>query len=75
MGESIRSSRMRDIVEHYHHCASCRHFGFRQEGEKNIPFCTRLGYDTKPKFQFDCWDPKERVRKQLQLRLIHKDVD
>lgn len=50
------------IVDHYHHCASCRHFGHRDENGRKIPMCLRLGYRTNPSYQFNCWDPKPRVK-------------
>ncbi|WP_409298400.1 hypothetical protein V1498_09050 [Peribacillus sp. SCS-26] len=30
--------------------------------------CTRLGFDTMPRYQFNCWKPKEQV-----VRLIKKE--
>lgn len=49
----------------YHCCASCRHFASGRENGKVFNRCVRLGYDTHPKYRFNCWDPKERVRKQM----------
>lgn len=62
-------SRTNKIIDHYHHCASCRHFGFRSEGGKKLPICTRLGFDTKPYYQFNCWDPKPRVREAMEEKI------
>jgi hypothetical protein len=28
--------------------------------------CSRLGYETKPAFQFACWNPKEQVKKLIE---------
>ncbi|WP_188691313.1 hypothetical protein [Pullulanibacillus camelliae] len=64
----------REIVEHYHHCATCQHFAFREEQEKKIPICKRLGFDTHPSYQFDCWNPKSRVRQKLHERLLAESV-
>ncbi|MBM7680225.1 hypothetical protein JOD43_000384 [Pullulanibacillus pueri] len=64
---------MREIVDHYHHCATCQHFGFRAEENKKYPMCTRLGFDTKPEYQFDCWDPKPRVRAAIQKKLLNQN--
>lgn len=30
--------------------------------------CSRLGYETKPTYTFNCWDPKDHV-----LRLMEKE--
>lgn len=27
--------------------------------------CGRLGFETKTTYQFDCWNPKEQVRKLM----------
>jgi len=52
----------------FHACATCIHFhAFRMDGNMKYK-CERLGYDTKPSYQFNCWTPKEHV-----LRLIEKE--
>ncbi|WEG14894.1 hypothetical protein PU629_04380 [Pullulanibacillus sp. KACC 23026] len=56
------------MENHYHHCASCRHFGFREQDGKKQPMCTRLGYDTLPHYQFNCWNPKPRVKMAMQKK-------
>ena len=63
------------VIEHYHHCASCRHYGFRKEGGKSTPICTRLGFDTQPHYQFNCWDPKPRVKEAMERRLAEQESD
>ncbi|MGV3489305.1 MAG: hypothetical protein ACO1OC_12080 [Tuberibacillus sp.] len=60
---------METIINHYHHCASCRHFGFQDEDGKKVPMCTRLGYRTQPSYQFNCWDPKPRVKAAMEKKL------
>lgn len=57
------------LIDHYHCCATCRHFGFREAGGEKQPYCTRLGYDTQPKYQFNCWQPKDRVVKAIEKKL------
>lgn len=50
----------------YHCCASCVHYAVTKRREAEIvPYCARLGYETKPDYQFDCWEPKERVRRAI----------
>lgn len=53
----------------YHCCASCRHFTSGREDGKTYNRCVRLGYDTQPKYRFNCWDPKERVKKRIDQTL------
>jgi hypothetical protein len=61
---------MEKIVNHYHHCASCRHFGFQKDDKgHNVPMCNRLGYKTHPAYQFNCWDPKPRVKAALEKKM------
>ncbi|MFD1037836.1 hypothetical protein ACFQ3N_05355 [Virgibacillus byunsanensis] len=50
----------------FHCCATCEHFRIekQKEASKRI-YCKRLGFDTKPTYQFDCWEPKERVKKSM----------
>ncbi|KIL48882.1 hypothetical protein KP77_20930 [Jeotgalibacillus alimentarius] len=31
-------------------------------------FCKRLGYETKPDYRFNCWEPKEHVKKLMEKR-------
>jgi hypothetical protein len=61
--EKMKSSR-------YHACATCRNFSAEKIDGKMHYQCTRLGYETKPAYQFNCWEPKEHVRK-----LMIKDGD
>jgi hypothetical protein len=56
---------MRDIRSKYHCCASCRHFASGREYGRVYNRCERLGYRTHPKYQFNCWDPKDRVKKRM----------
>jgi hypothetical protein len=47
-------------------CASCIHFRAKREKEGMTYHCSRLGYTTKPNYQFNCWTPKEQVRKLME---------
>lgn len=55
-------------MKDFHCCATCIHFEVTKiEGKINYR-CSRLGYDTDPKYKFNCWTPKEHVK-----RLIEKE--
>nr|WP_026695012.1 hypothetical protein [Peribacillus kribbensis] len=48
-------------MEKFHCCASCIHFR-AVKAEKGMKYyCSRLCYETHPKYQFNCWVPKEKV--------------
>ncbi|AMA73919.1 MULTISPECIES: hypothetical protein [Aneurinibacillus] len=50
----------------YHCCATCRHFQVvKQPGQKTSYRCARLGYETRPVYQFNCWNPKEIVSERM----------
>ncbi|WP_449622284.1 hypothetical protein [Robertmurraya sp. Marseille-Q9965] len=61
---------MRDIFQF---CASCIHFRAKREHRGMKYHCSRLGYETKPSYQFDCWSPKETVRKLMEKRTRIED--
>ncbi|WP_230494754.1 hypothetical protein [Pseudoneobacillus rhizosphaerae] len=55
-------------MKDFHCCATCEHFrALKSVGSMNY-LCSRLGFETKPKFQFNCWNPKENIK-----RLIEKN--
>jgi hypothetical protein len=41
------------------------HFQIKKE-EGVSYFCKRLGYATKPEYRFNCWSPKDNVRRLMQ---------
>jgi hypothetical protein len=49
----------------FHACATCIHFNLEKRETGMKYFCGRLGYDTHPKYQFNCWKPKEQVQKLM----------
>jgi len=49
----------------FHACATCIHFYPRKLTEGLKYECKRLGFETKPNYKFDCWDPKPHVRKLI----------
>ncbi|WHY89140.1 hypothetical protein QNH39_25005 [Neobacillus novalis] len=48
-------------MKDFHCCATCRHFKVEKKGEGMNYYCSRLGYETKPNYKFNCWSPKEQV--------------
>ncbi|KMY56188.1 hypothetical protein AC623_12085 [Bacillus sp. FJAT-27231] len=56
-------------MNHFHACATCRHFQPSKTEEGMRYDCTRLQYETKPHYQFNCWDPKDKVVKLLKKKL------
>ncbi|OLO40369.1 hypothetical protein BTR23_07730 [Alkalihalophilus pseudofirmus] len=54
----------------YHFCATCKHFKVLKTNGKTNYFCSRLGFETKSNYQFDCWDPKDNVVKLMQQRRV-----
>lgn len=54
-------------MKNFHCCATCIHFSVKKD-KKTVHFCERLGFETKSTYQFNCWNPKENVK-----RLIEKN--
>jgi hypothetical protein len=57
----------------FHCCATCEHFVVSKGAAGVIYFCSRLTYETKPTYKFDCWQPKEKVRKLMKRHSITED--
>ncbi|TCP54484.1 hypothetical protein EV586_104102 [Tumebacillus sp. BK434] len=53
-------------MNRFHCCATCQHYSIVEEAGKRKSKCARLGFDTQPKYQFDCWNPKENVQKLME---------
>ncbi|WP_170169142.1 hypothetical protein [Mesobacillus subterraneus] len=49
----------------FHACATCINFQAEKQGGKMKYWCGRLGYETKSHYKFNCWDPKENVKKLI----------
>ncbi|MBT2639033.1 hypothetical protein J7E37_13905 [Bacillus sp. ISL-39] len=49
----------------FHACATCVNFQAEKMDGKMKYHCLRLGYETKSHYQFNCWDPKEHVKKLM----------
>lgn len=54
------------MQKNYHCCATCVNFAVRKDDGRTSYHCSRLGYETKPTYQFNCWDPKEKVRQLIE---------
>jgi peptidoglycan hydrolase-like protein with peptidoglycan-binding domain len=52
----------------FHCCATCQHYLVKKGSTGITYFCTRLSYDTKPTYQFNCWQPKEKVISLMKKR-------
>lgn len=52
-------------MDKYHCCATCINFEVIRNASGVIYKCSRLGYDTKPTYQFDCWTPNDNVKKLM----------
>ncbi|MCL6586486.1 MAG: hypothetical protein K6T72_08250 [Anoxybacillus sp.] len=46
----------------FHACATCIHYRQQKTGHGIRRYCQRLGYETKPYYQFRCWTPKSHVQ-------------
>jgi hypothetical protein len=46
-------------------CATCENFIILKDNRTVKYFCGRLNFETKPKYKFDCWDPKDNIKKML----------
>jgi hypothetical protein len=49
----------------FHACATCVNFHISKTGSSIQYTCGRLGYETKTHYQFNCWSPKENVKKLM----------
>ncbi|MCF8566088.1 hypothetical protein LLE49_15285 [Alicyclobacillus tolerans] len=58
------------MSKNYHCCATCQHFHVFKDSSGVHTECLRLGYATKPQYQFRCWNPRpdivERMRRSDQ---------
>ncbi|WP_180954167.1 hypothetical protein [Bacillus sp. M6-12] len=56
----------------FHCCASCAHYRVVKEAGKKAFLCSRLGFETMPKYQFNCWAPKESTKRLMEKRLNNR---
>jgi hypothetical protein len=52
----------------YQVCATCIYFQAERIDHKMRYFCSRLKYETKSSYSFNCWSPKEHVIKLMEKR-------
>lgn len=52
----------------FHACATCVNFHPEKRKEGMVYFCSRLGYETKPDYQFNCWTPKDHIKRLMEKR-------
>jgi hypothetical protein len=62
-------------MKNYHCCATCQHYMIIKSSQGVTTQCRRLGFDTKPRYQFSCWNPKEHIQRLLERDPTHKDED
>ncbi|PFG03174.1 hypothetical protein [Bacillus sp. es.036] len=55
----------------FHCCATCIHFEVVKSARTTYR-CGRLGFETKPTYQFNCWEPKEIVKKRMEKENISR---
>ncbi len=48
--------RERDV----HFCATCYHIKPIHKANRVHFMCSRLGYETQPKWKFNCWTPRQQ---------------
>ncbi|MGZ4123847.1 MAG: hypothetical protein ACXVOI_11675 [Tumebacillaceae bacterium] len=53
-------------MSRFHCCATCEHYRAEKTPAGLQTKCSRLGFATHPKYQFNCWSPKANVRKLME---------
>ena len=56
-------------IDAFHACSTCVNFLAIKKDIGMRYFCDRLGYETKPNYKFNCWEPKEHVKKLMDKRI------
>ncbi|MGM9923736.1 MAG: hypothetical protein ACI35R_05750 [Bacillus sp. (in: firmicutes)] len=51
--------------KNYHCCATCIHFKIGKANNQIAYRCSRLGFETKTRYQFNCWQPREDIMKRM----------
>jgi hypothetical protein len=59
----------------FHCCATCRHFKAEKKEDGMSYTCTRLGFVTKSSYKFNCWNPKENIKKLIELNKNKMESD
>lgn len=50
----------------FHACATCVHFEALKSKGGMIYRCRRLGFETRPEYKFNCWEPKSHIKKLIE---------
>ncbi|MGO0061958.1 hypothetical protein ACTID9_18330 [Brevibacillus fluminis] len=67
---------MEQAAQRYHCCATCQHFEvIKEAGIKTTYRCQRLGYQTQPSYQFNCWSPKASVAAKIERERQASEAD
>ncbi|WP_110112333.1 hypothetical protein [Bacillus sp. CGMCC 1.16541] len=53
-------------MSRFHCCATCKHFKAVKLEQRMMYYCERLRYETKPTYQFNCWEPKKHVQQLIE---------
>ncbi|OKL38361.1 hypothetical protein BLL40_00520 [Domibacillus mangrovi] len=56
----------------FHACATCCHFEAVKTPANMMYRCRRLGFETNPSYRFNCWDPKDNVRKLMEKEQVNE---
>ncbi|MEH7178397.1 hypothetical protein [Neobacillus vireti] len=48
-------------MKDFHCCATCRNFQAEKKPAGMVYYCSRLGFETKTNYKFDCWSPKKSI--------------
>ncbi|MYL35623.1 hypothetical protein GLW08_10075 [Pontibacillus yanchengensis] len=60
-------------MKDFHCCATCIHYRVEKTSSGTKRYCERLGYETNPKWQFNCWTPTETVKKLMDKQQSKRD--
>ncbi|WP_462409679.1 hypothetical protein [Neobacillus sp. Marseille-QA0830] len=52
-------------MKNYHCCATCKNFQAERKNGQMVYLCSRLGYQTKTTYKFNCWDPRDDIKKRI----------
>ena len=63
VAELLVRSELEEMRE-YHCCATCTHYEIRRDMAEKF-YCSRLGFATSPKYQFNCWVPKDDIQERI----------
>ncbi|WP_316246606.1 hypothetical protein [Sutcliffiella horikoshii] len=58
-------------VNRFQACATCKHYQVLKLNTRTVYRCSRLGFDTKPHYKFDCWQPKDNIIQLMKKEQIN----